>query len=921
MTIPSIHDDQLREYQIQNKAEIYRLWEYHRSVMLQMPTGTGKTRLFASVVKDLHSLSAQLGKAYKVLILVHRQELVDQTAQTLGVTYGVAHGIIMSGTRQQMFYPTQIASVQTLNKRLTDWTEKEFDFIIIDEAHHALASSYKKICNTFPKAKILGVTATPYRLSGDSFRVLFQEIVISSRISKFIEEGFLSKYNYYSISPTSAIQAAINNIDTYDIDGDYAIAAMSKVIDTNYVQAKLISSYVKFADGKKGIVYTINKAHNQHVCKAYNEAGYSAVAIDSDTKPDERNKIIQKFRTGSIKILCNVNIFSEGFDCPDIEFIQLARPTTSLSLYLQQVGRGLRIHPDIERVIFLDNVGSYNKYGLPSSYRNWRRYFDGHNPREKDDKEKQDKFSSSICRVYGIEDGEEFIEGNESVDLIYTTGDIPSDSAGTISLSDFDEYEEFQIPKEIPFDSIHSYHFINYDYNEWISEIPYEINNHIWENEIEGVEIDTSEYKRELYEKSIYKVKRNGKWGLLDIEKGYLVLETEYDSIEGCNIFGESIINYDGKFGVLSVHKMELNLDLIYDEIEFIKGQKRFEQYIVKKNDKYGVVNKGDKILQPTIYDEVIAISQFVAITMSIELYVITGSFWHLVNDNNELISKGTIVKAVGDYFVIKLEKLLGIGNANGEILLPFIFETITFQHGFIKAKKRYGGILVLKNDLSLFQNCTFDSFVFVSKSIVICKKSGKGAGIIDVSNESILIDFMYEDVKLMDGIICIRKEYLWHVIDLDHKIYISENKLKIAVAEFKKSEFFMKGLYKTIKIEEERKEVKNVNKENKQVTGSKEKSKVQIKVNDNSKIKNIQKKAENTPKEKEPLEKVIDSYFRSAETISNKVEKPKKIKVKNNNSDFVSKEVEETNVYTDKKRRRRIKVKLDPIISEREKK
>jgi superfamily II DNA or RNA helicase len=365
-------DEQLRDYQLENKLKIYNLWVDNQSVMLQMPTGTGKTRLFASIVKDIHNLSIQNKKAYKVLILAHRQELIKQISENIGIRYGIAHGKIMSKNWEEDFYPTQVASVQTLTRRLDKWGDKKFDFIIIDEAHHALATTYKKICNEFPDAKILGVTATPYRMSKASYRTMFDELIISDSISEFIKKGYLSEYEYYSITPSSKIQNLIDNIIEFDFDGDYAEKALSNTFDKDKIRANLLDTYFKYAEGRKGIIYTINKRHNEHVCNMFIDAGIIARAIDSDTNYEERNRIVKDFKNGNIQILCNVNIFSEGFDCPDISVVQLARPTQSLVLYMQMVGRGLRKKNDGSQALILDNAGLWKKHGLVTKHRKWK---------------------------------------------------------------------------------------------------------------------------------------------------------------------------------------------------------------------------------------------------------------------------------------------------------------------------------------------------------------------------------------------------------------------------------------------------------------------------------------------------------------------------------------------------------------------
>ena len=180
-------DTSLREYQNKSKSEIYKAWNNSSSVLFQMPTGTGKTRLFVSIIKDIQRVSSVQKKRIGVLVLAHREELIEQIDQTLSLKYGIAHGIIKAGYEEDDRFPVQVASVQSLNRRLEHWKKKSFDYIIIDEAHHAIASTYQTICKAFPKANILGVTATPCRLGGDSLRSIFGTLILSQSVSKFIK--------------------------------------------------------------------------------------------------------------------------------------------------------------------------------------------------------------------------------------------------------------------------------------------------------------------------------------------------------------------------------------------------------------------------------------------------------------------------------------------------------------------------------------------------------------------------------------------------------------------------------------------------------------------------------------------------------------------------------------------------------------
>lgn len=402
----------LRPYQVEMKQNVFKEWQNgNKSVMMQMPTGTGKTMLFASIIKDLWDNSYDKRNMKRFLVLVHRKELVEQIQETLYKKYGLAHGTIQSGKRDDDLFHIQVAMVRTLakEKRLNKWKDNEFDFIICDEAHHFLADSYQTIRKAFPDAYLLGVTATPYRLNRQPFTDTFNILVRSKPISKFIKEGYLSEYEYYSIEATSKLYLEIDNIKI-DSTGDYSEKAMSNTLDNKQIRAKVVKTWLEHAKGKKTIVYTINKQHNKHFCEEFNETGYKCVAIDSDTPKEERDNYVNQFRKGEITIICNVNIFSEGFDCPDIECIQLARPTTSLAMYLQQVGRGLRISKNKGKTIFLDNVGLYNRFGLPSANRQWQYHFEG--KEDYDDKRGYELTAEEIYRpkFFDIEEADDDFE-------------------------------------------------------------------------------------------------------------------------------------------------------------------------------------------------------------------------------------------------------------------------------------------------------------------------------------------------------------------------------------------------------------------------------------------------------------------------------------------------------------------------------
>ena len=372
-------DITLRDYQQLAKEEIFSKWNRVDNILYQMPTGTGKTRLFTSIIRDISIWGLRHNINYRILIIAHRSELIEQSSRSLD-KYRIKHGVL-AGTmkdKRDLTQVIQVASIQTIthpaNQCLID--DLKFDFIIIDEAHHAVANSYQKLWDYCPDAKKLGVTATPWRMNNSGFAQIFDAYIPSMSIKDFIQKGWLATYQYYSIPTSSELVKSIESIREFDIEGDYKNSALVEVCDTSKIRAQLYDSYEKNVLGKKGIIYSISREHSEHICLQYRSRGVAIENIDSKTPAKVREKVIQAFRNGEIDIIVNVDIFSEGFDCPDIEFIQLARPTKSLVKYIQQVGRGLRKNGD-KKCIILDNVGMYSRFGLPDEERDWESFFYG----------------------------------------------------------------------------------------------------------------------------------------------------------------------------------------------------------------------------------------------------------------------------------------------------------------------------------------------------------------------------------------------------------------------------------------------------------------------------------------------------------------------------------------------------------------
>ena len=272
--------------------------------------------------------------------------------------------------------PIKAVSIQWLSKHY-DEIEEEPGMIVIDEAHHALAKTYKEMWERFPKAKFLGLTATPCRLNGKGFTDLFDVLVQSWDVPEFISKGRLATYDFVSIKSDGVTQRLIDSLQKRGADGDYQNKEMDMLLNKKPSIERLYRSLEEFGKDRKGIVYAINISHAQKITKLYQEHGVKAIAIDSKTPATERQQDIEAFKKGDIQVLVNVDIFSEGFDCPDVEFVQLARPTLSLAKYLQMVGRGLRVAKGKKNCVIIDNVGLYRVFGLPSQVWNWNAMFEG----------------------------------------------------------------------------------------------------------------------------------------------------------------------------------------------------------------------------------------------------------------------------------------------------------------------------------------------------------------------------------------------------------------------------------------------------------------------------------------------------------------------------------------------------------------
>lgn len=361
----------LFDYQKSMVGRIMAAFTSHDSLMIQMPTGTGKTHVLTSVVQAF--IQAKQGDIW---IIAHRRELVAQIEDTISL-FGMA-----PYSKAHPDSPIHVLSIQWLSRHYQEM-ETAPVLMIIDEAHHTLAKTYKEVMMAYPKAKKLGVTATPCRLNKKGFTDLFEDLLCAAPVEDFIKKGYLSDFDYVSISPDCEDQKLIDGLEKRAADGDFNIAEMQAALDCRPSLNRLYQTIHDYAPQKKGIVFAINIEHAEHIAQYYQEHGIKAIAISCKTPKNQRDEIIRQFKESKaddkedIRVLINVDLFGEGFDCPDVEFIQLARPTLSLAKYLQMVGRGLRATESKNYCIILDNVGGYRLFGLPNASWNWRAMFLG----------------------------------------------------------------------------------------------------------------------------------------------------------------------------------------------------------------------------------------------------------------------------------------------------------------------------------------------------------------------------------------------------------------------------------------------------------------------------------------------------------------------------------------------------------------
>ena len=346
----------LRPYQqamIDEARDAYRRGK--RAVLFQLPTGGGKTVTASTVV---HGAAL---KGNRTWWLTHRRELAGQASETFH-SLGIPHGTVQAGYVSNPDATVQVASIQTISRRLE--TLPEPGLIIFDEAHHIGAASWEAIFNRFPDARILGLTATPWRLDGAGLGRWFEHMVSGPSTADLIANGSLSPYRLFAPATPD-----LSGVAT--AQGDYQRSALAKAMDKPAIVGDAIGHYLKLCRGKRAVAFAAGVENSKNIADQFNAAGVPAEHVDGAMTAEARDAAVDRFRRGETLILCNADLFGEGFDVPAIEAAILLRPTKSLSLHLQQVGRALRPCPGKTEAIILDHAGNSLIHGLPDDERDW----------------------------------------------------------------------------------------------------------------------------------------------------------------------------------------------------------------------------------------------------------------------------------------------------------------------------------------------------------------------------------------------------------------------------------------------------------------------------------------------------------------------------------------------------------------------
>lgn len=350
---------QLRPYQHEAVERARRaIAAGKRRPLIVAPTGSDKTVIASHIVESA------VAKARRTLFLAHRIELIEQASGKLD-EIGIEHGIIKSGhSRARPELSVQVASVQTLSRRVGD--RLDYQLIIVDEAHHVTAASYRKVLDAAPQAVALGLTATPYRADRAALGEVFDELIEVISLPELIEGGHLVEPRVFGRKPPDLTRVRTTA-------GDYNLGQLATVMDTEELVSDLVTTWMERAAGRTTVAFAVNIEHSQHIAAAFARAGVAAGHVDGTMSEHERGQVLRRLARGELQVVANCAILTEGWDLPRCSCVILARPTHSRSLWKQMCGRALRPAPDLGKLdcLILDHAGCWKRHGFltdPESY-------------------------------------------------------------------------------------------------------------------------------------------------------------------------------------------------------------------------------------------------------------------------------------------------------------------------------------------------------------------------------------------------------------------------------------------------------------------------------------------------------------------------------------------------------------------------
>lgn len=342
----------LRDYQLAAIEAIRaELRAGRRRVVLVAACGSGKTTCAAAMI------ASAVSRGKRVLFLAHRRELITQCSDRLA-SAGVAHAIIAAGLPGDLSAHVQVASVQTLVRR----TCPPAELVFVDEAHHARAATYERILAHYPHAAVIGLTATPWRIDGKGLGDLFQASVVAATPAELIASGSLVPYRGFAYDVPDMTGSRVRM-------GEYSQADVKRA--GTQILGGIVPRYLEHASGKRALVFAASVQHSQQIAADFNAHGVHAMHVDADTPAEIRDNAIRRFADGRVLVLSNVGLFTEGTDIPAAEVCILARPTASLSLHLQMVGRVMRPAPGKTHARIHDHAGNCLRHGLPDAERDY----------------------------------------------------------------------------------------------------------------------------------------------------------------------------------------------------------------------------------------------------------------------------------------------------------------------------------------------------------------------------------------------------------------------------------------------------------------------------------------------------------------------------------------------------------------------